>query len=175
MPRATSNSASRGPTPRTYMIGVSRPGTLWMLIHPFTRGCEGTTLESGDRGAGVSYLSSEDPQHAHRQGRRAEHERREVLGSDKSKLGALESGCRQRVRLISNKCGKTKHRSGRDWHRHQHVALGRGHRKPCRPRAKDKKPGGRVALMKENPLLIAHDSRGARFKRMNQLGIGYKR
>ena len=27
------SSASLGPTPRTYMTGVSRPGTLWMLKH----------------------------------------------------------------------------------------------------------------------------------------------
>src|ERR1700734_78162 len=31
MPLAPSNSATRGPTPRTYITGVSRAGTSWML------------------------------------------------------------------------------------------------------------------------------------------------
>src|ERR1700722_15883366 len=34
MSLAASISASFGPTPRTYMMGVSRPGTIRMLKHP---------------------------------------------------------------------------------------------------------------------------------------------
>src|ERR1035438_381147 len=33
MSLAASISATFGPTPRTYITGVSRPGTIWMLQH----------------------------------------------------------------------------------------------------------------------------------------------
>src|ERR1035438_8570190 len=48
---AASNSATRGPTPRTYMTGVSRPGTVWML----NGSCAGEqTRGSGGRRGGVA-------------------------------------------------------------------------------------------------------------------------
>src|ERR1700733_8863224 len=36
---ATNIGAICGPTPRTYMMGVSRPGTFWMLTHRQAGNC----------------------------------------------------------------------------------------------------------------------------------------